>query len=710
MTINDPPEKAVHAALAWAARGFRVFPCKNIPGEIDHKRPHTKHGFKDATTDANQIRNWWNRWPDALIGVPTGPKSGFWALDLDAKKGKDGPGEWRRLMNGYAMPVTRRHRSWTGGDHFIFAWRDDRPVKNSEGKIAIGIDTRGEGGYVIMPPSAGYSIVDDSPIVAAPDFIHDIIERARNGEAPDFIRGIGEGTIDDDQPTLDQIKAALAAIPPNVGDDVWSQISSSLHNLGVPFEIFHDWSKPAHNYQGRDDCLKKWNRPTQRRCGFGTLVHFADKYSPGWREPRATDLPPQREWPVLGEAAYHGPVGNFVKMVEPYSEADPVAIMIQMLVMVGNVVGRKVYFKVACDVHHCNEFVNLVGETSVGRKGVSKNIAIAPLRYVDESWHRNCVKTGASSGEGIIYNLRDRVVKDIATAADDMSEQEEELVDRGCVDQQKRLMDIEPEMTQVMTVAQRSGNTLATILMHGWDGLTLANLTSGRSKHPLTATDPHLSLIGHSTVAETRRTITATEIASGFANRIIFVLSRRSKLIARPKPLPESEFEKMSFRIRHNIDKVSGELDMTEEAWALWEDVYATEIEAPRFGLVGAMLGRGAAHVRRLAMIYAVVDGASNVEIQHLEAALAWWRYSEESVKYIFGDRVGNPTADAILVALKAGPLTQTEIMVDLFQKHRKASDVQSALQELLAAGLARPKEVKTAGRPAMKWTYTGGA
>ena len=130
------------AALAYAAKGIPVFPCRN-------KKPHTKHGFKDASTSPDQIRAWWTRWPNAWIAIPTGKASGFDVLDLDAKKGKDGFAcvpEWERLTPIIAMTPS-------DGAHLYFAVDG---VTCSVDKIAPGIDTRGEGGYVICPPSPGY--------------------------------------------------------------------------------------------------------------------------------------------------------------------------------------------------------------------------------------------------------------------------------------------------------------------------------------------------------------------------------------------------------------------------------------------------------------------------------------------------------------------------------------------------------------------------
>lgn len=133
------------AALRYAARGFPVFPCK------PDKTPYTAHGFKDAATDSATIKELWRQWPDALIGMPTGKTSGIAVLDLDVKNGKNGfdaVPDWKQRT-----PVIARTPS--GGAHPYFHAISD--TKSTASKIAPGVDTRGEGGYVIVPPSPGYS-------------------------------------------------------------------------------------------------------------------------------------------------------------------------------------------------------------------------------------------------------------------------------------------------------------------------------------------------------------------------------------------------------------------------------------------------------------------------------------------------------------------------------------------------------------------------
>jgi hypothetical protein len=146
---NVPTE--LEAALDYARCGIPVFPCNPLD-----KRPLTPNGFKDASKDEAQIRAWWGRWPNAMIGVPTGSVSGMWVVDLDVDPAKkiDGRATFDQLVaqRGPSPPtlVTITPR---GGRHLIWAWDPGVDIRNSTGRIGPGIDVRGNGGYVCWPPS-----------------------------------------------------------------------------------------------------------------------------------------------------------------------------------------------------------------------------------------------------------------------------------------------------------------------------------------------------------------------------------------------------------------------------------------------------------------------------------------------------------------------------------------------------------------------------
>ena len=125
--------------------------------------------------------------------------------------------------------------------------------------------------------------------------------------------------------------------------------------------------------------------------------------------------------------------------------------------------------------------------------------------------------------------------------------------------------------------------------------------------------------------------------------------------------------------------------------------------------MVGAMTSRGEAQVMRLACIYALLDQSSVIRTQHLEAALAVWKYAEASARFIFGGKQGDPLTDTILTKLKersSDGLTQTDIS-NLFNRHQDASRIEQVLQTLERDGLVTKQTTETGGRPATWWRAT---
>ena len=151
-------KELVRAALAYAAQGIPVFPCALIDGA---KKPLTKWGKggdktaplnqRRATTDPDTIRAWWKKNPLAMIGMPTGEASGLVVLDVDRKNGKDG---LKNLLaagvNPFAM-TGRFAQTPSGGMHFFM--RRSGALKNSADLLMDGVDVRGDGGYIVLPPS-----------------------------------------------------------------------------------------------------------------------------------------------------------------------------------------------------------------------------------------------------------------------------------------------------------------------------------------------------------------------------------------------------------------------------------------------------------------------------------------------------------------------------------------------------------------------------
>ena len=136
------------AALALAGEGIPIFPCVN-----KGKRPLTQTGFHDATSDRQRVRSWWTRWPDANIGIPTGDISRIEVVDVDVTGAGSGfPSLVRANRAGLIGRELARVRTPSGGLHLYFPSNPYLPQKCWQA-AAAHIDFRGNGGYVVAPPS-----------------------------------------------------------------------------------------------------------------------------------------------------------------------------------------------------------------------------------------------------------------------------------------------------------------------------------------------------------------------------------------------------------------------------------------------------------------------------------------------------------------------------------------------------------------------------
>jgi len=224
-------------------------------------------------------------------------------------------------------------------------------------------------------------------------------------------------------------------------------------------------------------------------------------------------------WPILHEAAYYGLAGEVVRSIEPHSEADPVALLLQFLAAFGNAVGISPYYQVEGDKHRAKLFVVTSGATSKGRKGTALGRIRQLMEIADPDWERCNIQTGLSSGEGVIFHVRDPISK---LGKDSIIEQ----VDAGMTD--KRLMLVTEEFAGALRVMERAGNTLSPVLRDAWGTSKLQTLTKNS---PIKATDSHISILGHVTDDELRAALMKVEMANGFANRFLFVRVKRSKLL-----------------------------------------------------------------------------------------------------------------------------------------------------------------------------------
>jgi hypothetical protein len=389
-------------------------------------------------------------------------------------------------------------------------------------------------------------------------------------------------------------------------------------------------------------------------------------------------------WPTpINEEAYYGLAGDIVRVIEPQSEADPAALLIQLLAIFGNIVGNKPYFVVEDDIHTLKINSILVGDTSKARKGTAWSRIRKIAKHIDPVWEENNILSGLSSGEGLIYAVRDNP--------------NSEILD-------KRILVFEPEFSSALKVMKREGNILSPVIRQAWDSFNLRTLTKN---DPLRASDTHITIIGHITKEDLLRHLTETEMANGFGNRFLWVCVKRSKCLPEGGKLDDKELNPLIGRLQEAVKFASSvtEIKKDPEAMEIWGEVYR-ELSEGKLGMVGALTARAEANVMRLACIYALLDCSSVIRPEHLKASLALWRYSEDSVLYIFGNKLGDTTADTILDALKKNyprPLSRTDIN-NLFHRHKNSDDIIRALNLLKMKGLTNRTTRVTGGRDEELW------
>jgi hypothetical protein len=425
-------------------------------------------------------------------------------------------------------------------------------------------------------------------------------------------------------------------------------------------------------------------------------------------EPRAEPEPDpaqflREDWPAPPDPiVYRGRLGELVRLIEPATEADPLAILGQLLVAYGNLIGRGPHVLVEETPHYANENVVVVGETSAGRKGTSWRWCRRALEEIDPVWLKERVAGGLSSGEGLIHEIRDPVEK----PDEDGNMQ---VVDEGVAD--KRLLCVESEFGSMLRILARQGNSLSGIVRQAWDSDPMLRTMTKTS--PSRASNPHVSLIGHITAPELRTYLEEVEVFNGLGNRFLWLCVRRARVLPRGGRLSLDDLRSFkslgrSLYLEAASARGVGEVHWTSDADALWEDHYE-RLTSGRPGLWGATTARAAPHALRLALIYALADGVSTLDYEHLHAGLALVDYADRSAAHLFGDRLGDRTADAILDALRTHPegLSRTELR-DLFHRNKSAEQIARALAVLLKYGLASRERRETTGRPVEVWFAAG--
>jgi hypothetical protein len=422
-------------------------------------------------------------------------------------------------------------------------------------------------------------------------------------------------------------------------------------------------------------------------------------------------LPPDAGYPRGDDAAesaalngelYYGLAGELVRAIEPETEADPTAILLQLLAAFGNAVGRGPYFAVGACRHYMNLFAVCVGRTSKSRKGTSWAPILDVLAGADPRWATERILSGLASGEGLVDAVRDPLsVKEPVREKGRVVDYQMVVRDAGVED--KRLLVFEPELGRALRAMQRHGNTLSAILRLAWDGGDLRVLSRLHQQ----ATAPHISVVGHITRPELRRLLTEEAALNGFGNRFLWLHVERSKSLAYGGCVDPDVLAPIRARLTEALAfaRTVGEMERSREAQMCWALSYE-KLTRDRPGLIGALTSRAEAQVLRLSCLHALLDRSATVLPDHLAAALALWEMCEESTESLFGDGLDDPIAEKILAGLRRHQregLSQSEVS-ELLAHKVPAYRIQLATDRLLRDRLIVCDWRASGGRRTLMW------
>ncbi len=213
-------------------------------------------------------------------------------------------------------------------------------------------------------------------------------------------------------------------------------------------------------------------------------------------------------------------------------------------------------------------------------------------------------------------------------------------------------------------------------------------------------------MVAHITQDELIKRLSGTECHNGFANRFLWAISERKQLIPFPEEPSKQEVDLIVNDLKDAVafGKTAGRVELAPCAKQLYVAIYP-ELSKDREDRVGPIIARAETQVLRISLIYALLDQKRTIGEEHLRAALAVWKYCEESCEYIFGNSTGDSTADRILTGLRDRPDGMTKTGIHrLFSNQKSGNELDQALRHLEKLGLARPITKTTGGRNSETW------
>ncbi|OLE29602.1 MAG: hypothetical protein AUG44_03380 [Actinobacteria bacterium 13_1_20CM_3_71_11] len=395
--------------------------------------------------------------------------------------------------------------------------------------------------------------------------------------------------------------------------------------------------------------------------------------------------------------AWHGAIGKAVLGIAPYTEADPVAILAQALAMFGALVGISPHTTVGGVVHRARIWPLLIGPSAWGRKGTSLHDAKWLTRRMSgyaSKFLASRKLLGLSTAEGLLTAL--------GAGPPPKEPDAEALAPDGA------LYVEETEFERVLNMAKRDGNTLTQLLRQLWEDDSAGTATRA---NPLRVDRAHITVIGHITAEGLKAKLSESELAGGTANRFLLIGCDHTQLLSRELERPDLAELLRTLGEAAEQARAVRLVRRDRRAGDLWDEVYHALADDKPTGSLGNVLARGPAYVNRLALVYALADGASMIAPDHLLAGLSLWHYATQSARGVFEDGRSRGDVDRLadFIAAAQGGRTRKEIFTDLFRGNRTRTAIDEMVDHLMARGdLIEQTDRDTGGRPAIRLLWTG--
>ncbi|MCL1598631.1 MAG: YfjI family protein, partial [Actinomycetia bacterium] len=316
-------------------------------------------------------------------------------------------------------------------------------------------------------------------------------------------------------------------------------------------------------------------------------------------------------------------------------------IAVELFARISTQIGRKPFHRLPDGTHiRLNWWGLLIGSTSLSRKGTAQDIAERSMPPGAEGLR---ITNGIGSGQKLIELVSDPVYD------------EQGNLTGGFIDQ--RLLVDEPEYATILGASRYTGSTLSSTMRKLYDGKPVHHEVKSGSSH---ASGYHLGVVGAITPTELRTLLDDTSIANGFANRFQWFAGVDSIDIPLSiQEFPAARLDRIRDQLGRNMTKaLAGNLELrwTPAAAELWKVAYPILKRPKGSETIQSLLARTSNHTIKIAGLYAIADGQTEIDAVHLEAALAWGRYSIDTVQWVYTAADADEWSRRILEVARARP------------------------------------------------------